>query len=97
MQNLYILFFGALVVINSFAFVWVGVDKKKSLKPAAERLPEASFFFISVFFASLGVLTGMFFFRHKTRKIYFLVGIGLLLVQQILLVVLALEKVTAIG
>lgn len=97
MQNLYILFFSALVIINSFAFVWVGVDKKKSLKPVAERLPEASFFFISVFFASLGVLAGMFFFRHKTRKIYFSVGLSLLLVQQILLVVLALEKITAVG
>lgn len=97
MYNLYILFFSALVIINSFAFVWVGLDKKKSLKPAAERLPEASFFFIAVFFASLGVLTGILFFRHKTRKIYFPVGLSLLLIQQILLVVLALERITAMG
>ena len=96
MQNLYILFFSALVTINSFAFVWVGLDKKKSLS-RSERLPEASFFFISVLFASLGVLTGMFFFRHKTRKIYFPVGLTLLLIQQILLIVLALEKIRLIG
>ncbi len=97
MQNLYTLFFIALVIINSFAFVWVGVDKKRSLKPAGDRLPEASFFFISVFFASLGVLIGMFVFRHKTRKMYFPVGLSLLLVQQILLIVLALEKITSVG
>lgn len=84
------------MIINSFAFVWVGVDKKKSLKPAAERLPEASFFFISVFFASLGALLGIFFFRHKTRKIYLPVGLSLLLVQQIFLIILALEKITAV-
>jgi len=97
MQNLYILFICALVIINSFAFVWVGVDKKKSLKPGAERLPEASFFFISVFFASLGVLAGIFFFKHKTRKIYFTVGLSFLFIQQILLIVFALEKIMAIG
>jgi len=95
MQNTYALFFIVLAIVNAFAFVWVGLDKKKSLNPGAERLPEASFFFISVFFAALGVLIGMFFFRHKIRKIYLPVGISLLLIQQILLVILALEKIAA--
>ena len=97
MQNLYILFISALAIINLFAFIWVGLDKKKSLKPAAERLPEVSFFFISVFFASLGVLAGIFFFRHKIRKIYFPIGLSFLLIQQILLIVFVFEKIVNVG
>lgn len=96
MQDVYILLFGVLAAINVLAFVWVGVDKQKSLN-RSDRLPEVSFFFISIFFAALGVLLGMLVFRHKTRKIYFLLGIGLLLVQQILLVVFALEKIVVAG
>lgn len=94
MQNVYILLFGALVAINLLAFVWVGLDKQKSLNHS-DRLPEVSFFFISIFFAALGVLLGMLVFRHKTRKIYFPLGIGLLFIQQILLLVFALEKIAA--
>lgn len=92
MQNLYILLFVGLAVVNFFAFAWVGADKKQSLS-RSERLPEVSFFFISIFFASLGVLLGMFFYRHKTKKIYFPVGVSLLLIQQIFLLALILEKI----
>ena len=76
-----------LAVINLAAFIWVGVDKKRSLK-RTERVPEVYLFFIAIFFASLGVFAGMLFFRHKTRKIYFPLGIGLLFVEQILLLLL---------
>lgn len=86
-----VLLWGVLAVINIIAFVLVGFDKKKSLN-RAERFPEVLFFILSVFFASLGVLLGMFVFRHKTRKLYFLVGISALLIQQILLILLAFQK-----
>jgi uncharacterized membrane protein YsdA (DUF1294 family) len=70
-----------LMVINVFAFVYVGADKQKSIKGVV-RFSEVSFFFIAVFFASLGILLGMFVFRHKIRKFYFLSGMVLLLLQQ---------------
>lgn len=91
-----VLLWGVLVVINIFAFALVGLDKKKSVN-RTERFPEVSFFLISIFFASLGVLLGMFAFRHKTKKIYFPVGICVLLIQQIFLVMLAFEKYSVSG
>ena len=72
-------------VVNVAAFVLVGVDKKKSVN-GSERVPEVYFFFLASLFASLGVFLGMFFFHHKTRKIYFPVGVGILFIQQLLLV-----------
>lgn len=86
-----VLLLGVFAVINIFAFVWVGMDKKRSLN-RVERFPEVSFFLISIFFASLGVLLGMFVFRHKTKKIYFPVGVCVLLLQQVLLVFLLFQQ-----
>ena len=73
MSNNLLIFFVVLAVINFIAFVLVGMDKKRSVYNE-ERIREVYYFFIAVFFASLGVFLGMFFFRHKTRKIYFPVG-----------------------
>lgn len=80
-----------LLVLNLISFVLVGVDKRKSQK-GAERVPEAWLFFVAVFFASLGVFLGMLAFRHKIRKAYFPVGIGLMLLEQTALVFLWLFK-----
>lgn len=88
MQQVYIVLGAALVFINILAVSIVGVDKRRSVQ-RSERFPEVYFFFLGSCFASLGVLVGMFLFRHKTQKMYFLVGIGLLLLQQVALVLLA--------
>ena len=79
-----------LAILNLMAFIFVGIDKKRSAM-STERVPEVYLFFVSIFFASLGVFSGMLFFRHKTRKLYFPVGIGLLVVQQTTLLFLLLS------
>ncbi len=76
--------FFALLVINILAFLYVGIDKKQSAAGEA-RAPEGALFFLATLFASLGILLGMFFYRHKTRKLYFVAGIIFLLLQQIIL------------
>lgn len=57
------------------------MDKIKSTKRGMERISEGMLFFLATAFGSLGVYAGMFAFRHKTQKWYFLVGIPLLIVQ----------------
>ncbi len=79
------LLFIGLFIINIFSFIFVGVDKKKS-QLNAERSPEVMFFLLAAMFGSLGVFSGMLFFRHKTRKLYFIFGMTLLLLQQLLLI-----------
>lgn len=87
MENFNMFLIASLLVANSLSFTLVGLDKQKSIA-GSSRIPEVYFFFWSLFFSSLGVLVGMFVFRHKVRKLYFTVGISLMLLQQILLVTL---------
>lgn len=67
--------------INLIAFLMMWSDKIKSAKPGVTRISEGLLFFLAVVFGSLGVYAGMFVFRHKTQKWYFLIGIPLLMVQ----------------
>jgi uncharacterized membrane protein YsdA (DUF1294 family) len=67
--------------INLLAFLIMATDKLKSVRPGAERISEGKLFFLAAAFGALGVYAGMFAFRHKTRKWYFLAGIPLLIVQ----------------
>jgi uncharacterized membrane protein YsdA (DUF1294 family) len=81
-----------LLLINLFSFVLVGIDKRKSIRGTG-RIPEAWLFFIAVFFASAGVFFGMLIFRHKIRKAYFPIGIGFLLLEQSILILMMLSKI----
>ena len=80
-----------LLILNLFAFVLIGIDKNKSIG-GRPRIPEVHFFFLAILFSSLGILLGMFFFHHKTRKWYFPVGVSIILIQQAALVYLITER-----
>lgn len=84
MENTYYILFGALAIFNLIAFFYVGADKQQS-RNHSERTPEVNFFVFSIFFGSLGVLAGMFFFRHKTKKFNFVFGVSALLIQHLAL------------
>ena len=81
MGNIPVYLLVAFLVVNVLSFSIMLVDKIKSSAPGAERISEGMMFFLAAAFGSLGVYTGMFAFRHKTRKWYFLVGIPLLMAQ----------------
>ena len=70
-------------VINLSAFVIMLIDKVKSENAGATRISEGMLFFIATIFGSIGVFAGMFVFRHKTRKWYFLLGIPMLMLQNV--------------
>jgi len=70
-----------LLMVNLIAFLIMLVDKVKSANQGATRISEGMLFFMATAFGSLGVYAGMFAFRHKTQKWYFLVGIPLLIIQ----------------
>lgn len=63
-------------------------DKLKSTKLENKRISEGLLFFMATAFGSLGVYAGMFAFRHKTKKWYFLVGIPFLLLQNLAIIYL---------
>ncbi len=81
MDYLYII--APLIIINLIAFIIMLIDKIKSTKPGAERISEGMLFFMATVFGSFGVYAGMFAVRHKTQKWYFLIGIPLLMAENL--------------
>jgi uncharacterized membrane protein YsdA (DUF1294 family) len=73
----------ALIIINLLSFVTMLFDKIKSTTPGAERISEGMLFFMATAFGSFGVYAGMFAIRHKNKKWYFLIGIPLLMVENL--------------
>ncbi len=70
-------------LVNGFSFSVMLWDKAQSRKSGAERVSEGTLFFLATCFGSVGVFLGMFAFRHKTRHVKFLIGIPLLILQNI--------------
>jgi uncharacterized membrane protein YsdA (DUF1294 family) len=87
---------GGIAVINLIAFFYLGSDKHRSMEPAEygthTRVREVNFFVWAIFFGSLGVLLGMFYFHHKTRNFNFLFGIGILVIQHLALTYLLIDR-----
>ncbi len=73
-----------LLIINLFTFYLFGLDKKKA-RLHQWRIPESKLLLVAIFGGSLGGLMGMLFFRHKIRKIKFVLGIPVILVVQLFL------------
>lgn len=73
------------VFMNLLAVLVMYIDKRRSRKEGVERVSEGLLFFLATVFGSVGVFFGMFTFRHKTRKWYFLLGIPLLFLQNMAL------------
>ncbi|NTW30864.1 MAG: DUF1294 domain-containing protein [Candidatus Moranbacteria bacterium] len=89
MSDAPLLLVGSFILINAAAFVLMLLDKGRSRREGAERIPEGMLFFLAAAFGSLGVYAGMFAFRHKTRKWYFIIGIPLLMAQNLSFLYLA--------
>jgi uncharacterized membrane protein YsdA (DUF1294 family) len=73
----------SLIMVNCAALIIFGVDKMQS-KKRGWRVPESTLLLIA-FFGPFGVYAGMLLFRHKTRKIRFLLVPTFLLLQVILI------------
>lgn len=71
-----------LLVMNVAAFAAMGIDKRRARK-GAWRIPERVLFGLAIFGGSVGALTGMYTFRHKTRHRSFTVGMPVILVVQL--------------
>ena len=82
-MNLKLVLMGYVLVINLISFALMGIDKNKARKKAW-RIPEASLFLFALVGGSIGSIAGMYTFRHKTRHWYFVMGMPLILILQII-------------
>lgn len=74
-----------LVLVNLLGFASMGIDKKRAVNHKW-RISEAMLFFFAIIGGSLGSILGMKTFRHKTKHWYFVWGMPLILIIQLVLV-----------
>ena len=74
-----------LATINILGFALMGTDKSRA-RNGKWRIRERTLFLFSLLGGSIGTLTGMYVFRHKTKHWYFVIGMPLILVAQLALV-----------
>ena len=86
-QNIFVY----LVIINIIGFLAMGIDKRKA-KKNSWRIPEKTLFIITTLGGGIGTVTGMYIFRHKTKKIDFVIGLPAILILEIILIVYFLLK-----
>lgn len=75
-----------LIFINLTSLILFALDKYRASR-RKWRISEKSLMTLAIIGGSLGSLIGMYFFRHKTHKRKFTVGLPLILVMQIILFV----------
>ena len=73
------------LVINLVGFVVMGMDKARARR-RAWRMPERILFFVAAVGGAAGAWLGMYVFHHKTKHWYFVIGMPLLLLIQVIIV-----------
>ncbi len=72
-----------LFTLTVITFAAYGANKYYA-KKGLRRISENTLLFLAALGGSLGAMAGMFFFRHKTQKQKFTIGVPLLLTIQII-------------
>ncbi|WP_028234200.1 DUF1294 domain-containing protein [Pseudobutyrivibrio sp. MD2005] len=80
-----------LLIANVAGLAIMGIDKRKAIK-GAWRIPEKTLFLFSVIGGSVGTWAGMYLFHHKTKHWYFVIGMPLILVLQVVGIIYFKQK-----
>ncbi len=73
-----------LIIINLIAFLAMYIDKRRA-KYGKWRIKEHTLFILAILGGSIGAIVGMYTFRHKTKKMRFVIGFPAILVCEIVL------------
>ena len=74
------------LIINLIGFLIMGLDKFKA-KKGFWSTPEETLFIITLLGGGIGTVTGMYLFRHKTKKMKFTIGLPTILISEIVLII----------
>ncbi len=75
-----------LLIINGVGLTAMLIDKLKAER-GSWRIPEKTLFMITLLGGGIGTITGMYLFRHKTKKLYFTIGFPVILVSEIFIAI----------
>lgn len=81
-----------LIVINLTGFIAMAIDKRRA-KKGEWRIKEYTLMMITLLGGGIGTITGMYTFRHKTKKMKFVIGFPIILIIEIFVVIYLLIKV----
>lgn len=73
-----------LVSINLIGLFIMWLDKHKARK-GSWRIPEKTLFIITAIGGGIGTTAGMYIFRHKTKKLNFIIGLPFITILEIIL------------
>lgn len=80
-----------LLIINLIGLIIMFIDKRKAIK-GTWRIPEKSLLIVAMLGGSIGTMIGMYWFRHKTKKLKFTLGFPIILITEIILIMYLLLK-----
>lgn len=80
-----------LLVINLIGVLIMYIDKKKA-KYGRWRISEKALLIVALLGGSIGTITGIYWFRHKTQKIKFTLGFPTILISEIIIITYFLIK-----
>ena len=72
-----------LIIINLLGFLVMFIDKRKA-KKEKWRISEKTLFILTWLGGGIGTISGMYKFRHKTKKKKFTIGMPIILIIEIL-------------
>lgn len=73
------------LIINCIGFIIMKIDKSKA-KQHLYRISEKALFTVAIIGGSLGVWLGMYLFHHKTKHWYFVWGIPMIVIIQMIII-----------
>ena len=79
-----------LVAINAIGFLAMFIDKEKA-KKGKWRIKENTLLVITLLGGGIGTIAGMYTFRHKTKKMIFVIGFPVIVVAEIILAIMFLK------
>ncbi|MEJ8776610.1 DUF1294 domain-containing protein [Pseudogracilibacillus sp. ICA-222130] len=68
--------------LNVFGYILMGIDKKRAIK-GSYRISEQNLWLVALLGGTVGLIIGMYIFRHKTKKWYFTFGLPFFMMLQI--------------
>ena len=81
-----------LIIINLTGFIAMAIDKRRA-KKGEWRIKEYTLLMITLLGGGIGTIAGMYTFRHKTKKLKFVIGFPMILILEVFLVIYLLLKV----
>lgn len=91
-MNLLLYFILYIFLINIMSFFTMGLDKKNAINHN-RRISEKTLITYAILLGSIGIYSGMYFFRHKTKHIKFTLGVPMIIVLNIFIVYFIISNI----